>query len=120
MPGYQGKKKSDQIRIVIADDHMLIREMLCRTLNQKDSIKIVGEAANGLQAIDVISELKPDVALLDIIMPDVDGINVLPAIREKSPKTKALMLTCLFSREMGKNRKTDSIYFHQTRGGDRW
>ena len=100
MPGHQGKKKSDQIRIVIADDHMLIREMLRRTLHQEDSIKIVGEATNGLQTIDVISDLKPDVVLLDIIMPEMDGIKVLPAIREKSPKTKALMLTAAMDETM--------------------
>ena len=100
MPGHRGKTKSDQIRVVIADDHMLIREMLRRTLNQEDSIKIVGEAANGLQAIDVISDLKPDVVLLDIIMPGMDGIKVLPAIREKSPKAKALMLSAAMDETM--------------------
>ncbi len=83
----------DQIRVVIADDHMLLREMLCQTLRQEKSIEVVGEAANGLQTIDVISDLKPDIVLLDIIMPEMDGIKVLPAIKEKSPKTKALMLT---------------------------
>ncbi len=83
----------DQIWVVIADDHMLLREMLCQTLRQEKSIEVVGEAGNGLQAIDVISDLKPDIVLLDIIMPEMDGIKVLPAIREKSPKTKALMLT---------------------------
>ena len=93
MPGNRRKEKSDPIRLVIADDHMLFREMLRRTLQKEDNIRIVGEASNGLQTIDVISELKPDVVLLDIIMPEVDGINVLPAIKEKSPKTKALMLT---------------------------
>ena len=83
----------DQIRVVIADDHLLLREMLCQTLRQEKDIKIVGEAANGLQTIDVISDLTPDIVLLDIIMPEMSGIKVLPAIREKSPKTKALMLT---------------------------
>jgi DNA-binding NarL/FixJ family response regulator len=82
-----------KIKVVIADDHKLLREMLHLALRQEKSIDIVGEAANGLQAIDVISDLKPDVVLLDIIMPKMDGLKVLPAIREKSPKTKALMLT---------------------------
>ena len=83
----------DQIRVVIADDHMLLREMLCQILRQETGIEVVGEAGNGLQAINVISDLKPDIVLLDIIMPEMDGIKVLPVIREKSPKTKALMLT---------------------------
>jgi len=83
----------DQIRVVIADDHRLLREMLHLALRQETGIEVVGEAGNGLQTIDVISDLKPDIVLLDIIMPEMDGIKVLPAIREKSPKTKALMLT---------------------------
>ena len=83
----------DQIRVVIADDHLLLREMLCQILRQEKSIEVVGEAGNGLQTIDVVSDLKPDIVLLDIIMPEMDGLKVLPAIREKSPKTKALMLT---------------------------
>jgi len=83
----------DQIRVVIADDHRLLREMLRLTLRQEKGIEIVGEAANGLQAINVISDLKPDIVLLDIIMPEMNGIKVLPAIKEKSPDTKALMLT---------------------------
>ncbi len=83
----------DQIRVVIADDHLLLREMLCQILRQEKSIEVVGEAGNGLQTIDVIIDLKPDIVLLDIKMPEMDGIKVLPVIREKSPKTKALMLT---------------------------
>jgi DNA-binding NarL/FixJ family response regulator len=67
--------------------------MLHLALSQESSIKVVGEAGNGLQAIEVISDLKPDIVLLDIIMPKMNGIKVLSAIREKSPKTKALMLT---------------------------
>ncbi len=84
---------ADQIRVVIADDHKLLREMLHLALRQETGIEVVGEAGNGLQTIDVISDLKPDIVLLDIIMPEMDGIKVLPAIKEKSPKTKALMLT---------------------------
>lgn len=83
----------DKIRLVIADDQRLLREMLHLALRQEKGIEIVGEAANCLQAVDVISDLKPDIVLLDIIMPEMNGIKVLPAIREKSPKTKALMLT---------------------------
>lgn len=83
----------DQIKVVIADDHRLLREMLHLALCQEKGIEIVGEAANSLQTIDVINDLKPDIVLLDIIMPETHGIKVLSAIREKSPKTKALMLT---------------------------
>ncbi len=82
-----------QIRIVIAGDCRLFREMLRLALRKEKGIKIVGEADNGPQAIEAISNLKPDVALLEIALSDRDGIGILPKIREKSLKTKALMLT---------------------------
>ena len=83
----------NQIRVLIADDHRLFREMLHLTLRQEEGIEIVGEAPNGAKTIDAIGDLKPDVILIDIAMPENDNIEILPAIREKSPKTKALMLT---------------------------
>lgn len=83
----------DQIRVLIADDHRLFHEMLHLTLRQEEGIEIVGEAPNGSTTIDAICDLKPDVIIIDIAMPDKDSIEILPALREKSPKTKALMLT---------------------------
>jgi len=82
-----------KIRIVIVEDHGLIREGLCLILAREKRFDIVGEASNGIQAIDVISDLKPDIALLDISMPGMGGIEVLPIIIQKSPGTKVLMLT---------------------------
>jgi DNA-binding NarL/FixJ family response regulator len=82
----------DKIKIVIADDHKLFREMLRLVLRKEGGIQIVGEAANGRQTINVISARNPDVVLLNSAMPEMDGIKVLPAIREKNLKTKALML----------------------------
>lgn len=90
----------DQIRVVIADDHRLFREGLHLILRQEKGIEIVGEAATGPKTIDVISDLKPDVVLLDITMPEMDGIQAIPPIREKSPKTKALMLTASMDEAM--------------------
>ena len=82
-----------QIRVVIADNHRLFREGLCLILKHEESIQIIGEAVNGLQTVNVVKDLKPDVVLLDIRMPEMDGIQIIPSIRHKSPKTKALMLT---------------------------
>jgi len=82
-----------QIRVLVANDHALFRELLCLILSREGSIKIVGETVNGLQTIDVISNLKPDVVLLDTSMPKMDGIKVLTQIREKSPKTKVLVFS---------------------------
>jgi DNA-binding NarL/FixJ family response regulator len=82
-----------KIRIVIAEDHKLFCEGLRLILSNDGNFEIVGEATNGLQAIDVISDLQPDVVLLDIALPELNGIEVIPIIKEKSPGTKALMLT---------------------------
>ena len=97
-----------KIRVVIADDHGLFREMLRLTMRREGSVKIVGEAANGRQTIDVISDLKPDIVLLDSTMPEMGGIEVLPVIREKNLKTKALMLTA---------NKNETVIFKALKGG---
>ena len=97
-----------KIRVVIADDHSLFREMLRLTMRREGSVKIVGEAANGRQTIDVISELKPDIVLLNSTMPEMGGIEVLPVIREKNLKTKALMLTA---------NKSETVIFKALKGG---
>ena len=78
----------DQIRIVIADGHRLFREGMCLILGQEKGIQIVGEAVNGLQTINMVNELKPDVVLLDIRMPEMDSIHVNPksAIRNPWPR----------------------------------
>lgn len=98
----------DRIRVVIADDHGLFREMLRLVLRREGSIKIVGEAVNMRQTIDVINKLKPDIILLDGTMPKMDGIEILPAIREKNLKTKALMITA---------NKDESMIFNALKGG---
>ncbi len=97
-----------KIRVVIANDHGLFREMLRLAMRREGSVKIVGEAANGRQTIDVISDLKPDIVLLDSTMPEMGGIEVLPAIREKKLKTKALMLTA---------NKSETVIFKALKGG---
>lgn len=98
----------EKIRVVIADNRGLFREMLRLTLRRESSIKIVGEAVNMRQTIDVTENLKPDIILLDGAMPSMDGIEILPAIREKSLKTKALMITA---------NKDEAMIFKALRGG---
>ncbi len=90
----------DRIRIVIADGHRLFREGMCLILGQEKGIQIVGEAVNELQTINVVNELKPDVVLLDITIAKINGTQVVLPIRQKSPKTKALMLTAALDEAM--------------------
>jgi DNA-binding NarL/FixJ family response regulator len=83
----------DVIRIVLAEDHALVREGTRRILEQFPEFAVVGEAGDGYEALDVIGRLKPDVAILDIRMPKLSGIEVVRRMRELSPGTRALMLT---------------------------
>lgn len=83
----------DQIKVMIVDDQRLFREMMSLALRQEKGIEIVSEAANESQVIDSISDLRPDVILLDNIMLEMNGNKILPTLREKSPNTKALICT---------------------------
>jgi DNA-binding NarL/FixJ family response regulator len=82
-----------KVRLVIVDDHNLFREGLRLILNGLQGVEIVGEANNGIKALEVITDLQPDIVLLDITMPKLNGFEILPLIRQKSPKTKALMIS---------------------------
>lgn len=82
-----------RISVLIADDNTLFREGLRMLLAQEPAISVVGEAQDGLQAIRLAEALQPDILLLDIRMPGLGGIEALPQIREKSPRTKVLILS---------------------------
>ena len=87
----------NQIRTIIVDDRRFIRDLFRSMLQQEDGIQIVGEAANGPQVFHLINTLKPDVLLLNMTLPNTDLSEIIPAIRQKSPKTRTL----LFSDSMG-------------------
>jgi DNA-binding NarL/FixJ family response regulator len=82
-----------QLRILIADDHSLVRRGARTLLNSRHGWRVVGEATNGSEALRKALELKPDVALLDISMPELDGIEVARQLQEVSPTTKVVMLS---------------------------
>jgi len=81
------------IKILIAEDHTLLREGTRHFLEQQPDFEVVGEAENGKEALEKINDLKPDVAILDIRMPEINGIEVVRQMHNLSPMTKALMLT---------------------------
>ena len=88
-----------KIKILIADDHSLVREGLKQLLELEDDFEVVGQASSGLETIDRIKELKPDVLLLDINMPVMSGIAALRKIKEENMKVKTVMLTIHEGRE---------------------
>jgi DNA-binding NarL/FixJ family response regulator len=81
------------IRILIVDDHAVVRQGVRMFLRTDRELKIVGEAADGAEAVRLARELKPDVILMDLLMPVMDGIAATAAIRQELPETEILALT---------------------------
>jgi DNA-binding NarL/FixJ family response regulator len=81
------------IRLVIADDHLVVRAGLRAMLGAHPDVDVVGEATTGAQAIDLAGQLRPDVVLMDLRMPDVDGVAATARIRERHPDVHVLVLT---------------------------
>jgi DNA-binding NarL/FixJ family response regulator len=81
------------MKLIIVDDDALIRESLSLTLGLEDDIEVVGEAEDGRAALDLCENLQPDIALMDIRMPNVDGITATRLMRERFPNIKIMMLT---------------------------
>jgi DNA-binding NarL/FixJ family response regulator len=81
------------IRLLIVDDHHVVRRGLVFFLQTQDDIEIVGEASNGIEAIELASKLNPDIILMDLVMPQMNGIEATKRIKRLFPEMKILMLT---------------------------
>jgi DNA-binding NarL/FixJ family response regulator len=82
-----------RIRVLIADDHPVVRQGLQVLLSVQDDIDVVGEAPDGAQALDLVAKLDPDVLLLDLKLPGLDGVAVLRELRDRGLRARALVLT---------------------------
>ena len=81
------------IRIFLADDHGLLRLGLATLIDFHDDLEIVGDAENGEEAVERVCRLKPDVVVMDLMMPVLDGVGATQRIKERLPETKVLILT---------------------------
>src|SRR6266545_4198708 len=87
------RRPSMAIRILIADDHSVVRQGLRMFLGLDPELEVVGEAPNGAEALRLARELRPDVVLMDLLMPIMDGITAITAIRKEMPDVEVLALT---------------------------
>jgi two-component system, NarL family, response regulator LiaR len=85
--------RADRIEVLIADDHPVVRHGLRAFLQLQEDFDIVGEAGDGHEAVAEVQKLRPDVVLLDLVMPNLDGIDAIRQIRQASPDTKVIVLT---------------------------
>ncbi|MER1959188.1 MAG: response regulator transcription factor [Solibacillus sp.] len=81
------------IRVLIADDHHVVRRGLLFFLKTQKDIEVVGEAKNGIEAVELVEKFNPDIVLMDLVMPEMDGITATKKIKQKWPDIKVLMLT---------------------------
>ncbi len=89
----ESEQQPESIRIVIADDHSIVREGLRLILATDNSFVVVGQAADGQEAIDIVQKLKPDVLLLDVDMPRLTGLDALKTLSDNHADVKTLVLT---------------------------
>lgn len=86
-------KNENPIKVLIVDDHAVVRKGLSAFLSVFDDLELVGESSNGEDALRRCKELKPDVVLMDLVMPGMDGVAATSAIRNSCPKTQIIILT---------------------------
>ena len=82
-----------KIRIVLADDHVILRQGTRQLLEHESDMEVVGEASDGAEAVQLVSKLKPDIVIIDVAMPGMNGIEATKKIKEILPGTKILVLT---------------------------
>jgi DNA-binding NarL/FixJ family response regulator len=81
------------IRVLLVDDHAVVREGLRAFLELQEGIEVSGEAADGEEAIDAAARLRPDVILMDLVMPRLDGVTAMRSLRERAPGARVIVLT---------------------------
>ena len=89
----------ERIRVLVVDDHAVVREGLRGFLELQDDIEVAGEAADGDEAVEAAERLTPDVILMDLVMPNLDGLAAMRILRERLPTARVIVLTSFFDDE---------------------
>ncbi|MFN2221873.1 MAG: response regulator transcription factor, partial [Candidatus Promineifilaceae bacterium] len=85
--------ETEPIRVMLVDDHDMVRRGLAAFLQVKPDLQLVGEAHDGAEALDICREVQPDVVLMDLVMPEMDGAAATKAIRDRYPSVQVIALT---------------------------
>jgi DNA-binding NarL/FixJ family response regulator len=86
-------RRTNVVRVLLADDNAQFRSVLRRLLERDDEIEVVAEASNGIQAIDLVEQYEPDIVIMDVSMPGLDGIEATYELKARSPELTVLMLS---------------------------
>jgi two-component system, NarL family, response regulator LiaR len=89
------KQEPNMIRILIADDHAMVRQGLNQLLNSVEEFSVIGQAYDGLEAIQLCDLLRPDVVMMDIVMPKMDGLTAARILHQRNPSVKVIVLSAL-------------------------
>jgi NarL family two-component system response regulator LiaR len=89
----------EPIRVLIVDDHAVVREGLRSFLELQDGIEVAGEAADGAEAVELAPQLRPDVVLMDLVMPNLDGLEAMRQLRRSLPAARVIVLTSFLDEE---------------------
>ena len=81
------------VTVLLADDHPIVRQGLRHLLEAEPNMRVVGEASNGLEAIQLVERIRPDVLILDIVMPELNGLELLKQVKERSTETRCIVLS---------------------------
>ena len=98
----------DTVKVLIVDDHAVVRDGLITMLGREKDFTVVGEAQNGLEAVEKAQDLEPDVILMDLRMPELDGVEAMRRIRSQNPEVRFIVLTTY---------DTDEYIFHAIEAG---
>ncbi|MGD8464376.1 MAG: response regulator transcription factor [Anaerolineae bacterium] len=92
--------ESGSIRVMIVDDHAMVRTGLATFLQVSDELTLVGQATNGLEAVELCEQIQPDVILMDLVMPEMDGVAATQVIRERWPSVQIIALTSFQDKDL--------------------